>query len=254
MKVRVTNIQRFCLNDGPGIRTTVFLKGCNLKCPWCANPENMKYEKQKYIKNEEIGIYGMDMDILELFDEIIKDKEYYSKSGGGVTFSGGEALLQAKSLEPLLNKLKENNINVCFETALMVQMELLELIISYVDRFIVDIKILDEDKIKDVLYGNINLYYNNLDLLFKGGKSVTFRIPLVKGYTLDSYNIDKIIELLKKYKGSKVEIFKIHNLAESKYKSLGIEMKKFDEISDEEVEIIYDKLLNEGIDVEVIKI
>jgi len=254
MKVRVTNIQRFCLSDGQGIRTTVFLKGCNLKCPWCANPENIKYEKQEYIKEGEKGIFGRDIEVEELFKEIIKDKEYYLKSNGGVTFSGGEVLLQAVSLIPLLKKLKENNINICFESALMVPFELLELVMPYVDSFIVDIKILDEDKATEIINGIIYLYYQNLDLLFKNKKNIKFRIPLVKGYTLESNNINKIIELLKKYSGTKVEIFKIHNLAESKYKSLGIKMNKFEEISDKEVENVYELLKKENIDVDIIKI
>lgn len=254
MKVRVTNIQRFCLNDGPGIRTTVFLKGCNLKCPWCANPENIKYEKQEYIKDNEKGIFGKDIEIDELFDEVIKDKEYYIKSGGGVTLSGGESLLQCYDLLPLLKKLKENNINIVIESALMVPSEFLELIISYVDQFIIDVKILDEDMALEKIGGYSWFYYQNLDLLFKHNKVVTFRIPLVKNYTLEPTNIEKIIELLKKYRGSKVEVFKIHNLAESKYKSLGMEMPKFDNINDEEIDSICQKLKSNNIDVEVIKI
>ena len=119
---------------------------------------------------------------------------------------------------------------------------------------IVDIKILDEKKAEEKIGGCLSLYYQNLNLLFKQNKTVTFRIPLVKGYTLESDNVDKIIELLKKYKGSKVEIFKIHNLAESKYKSLGMKMQKFEDISDLEIEAICQRLKNENIDVEIIKI
>lgn len=254
MKVRVTNIQRFCLNDGPGIRTTVFLKGCNLKCPWCANPENIKYEKQEYIKNGKKGLFGIDMEVEELFNEIQKDKEYYLKSGGGVTFSGGEPLLQSKNLGPLLRKLKENKINIIFESAMMVPCELLDLVIPYVDEFIVDIKILDDELALNKIGGNVKFYYQNIEQLFKQNKKVTFRIPLVKKYTLEDANVEKILKFLKKYKSSKVEIFKIHNLAESKYSSLGMTISKFDEISEEEVENAYKKIKSEGIDVEVIKI
>ena len=254
MKVRVTNIQRFCLSDGQGIRTTVFLKGCNLKCPWCANPENIKYEKQEYIKDGVKGIFGRDIEIEELFNEIIKDKEYYLKSGGGLTLSGGEPLLQSQNLVPLLKKVKKNNINIVFESALMVSTEFLKLVIPYVNTFFVDIKILDEDISLNKIGGYSSFYYQNLDLLFKYNKDVIFRIPLVKNYTLESTNIDRIIDLLKKYKSSKVEIFKIHNLAESKYKSLGMTMKKFEYVIDKEVEDIYQKFKSEAINVEVIKI
>lgn len=254
MKVRVTNIQRFCLNDGKGIRTTVFLKGCNLRCPWCSNPENMNFEKEEYIKNSQNGIYGEDLEIDELFNEIIKDKEYYLKSNGGVTFSGGEALLHSKALLPLLKRLKDNNINICFETSLFVPYNLIELVIPYIDSFIIDIKILNEEKALNILNGSISLYYSNLDLLYKTKKIEKFRIPLVKEYTLDKDNINKIIELCKKYNDVKVEIFKIHNLGFSKYESLGLKANEFLDIDDEEVEEVYKLLSKENIEADIIKL
>ena len=111
MKVRVSNIQRFSLHDGPGIRTTVFLKGCNLRCPWCSNPENIDFEPTKYINEntKEQGIFGKDIEMSELFEEIMKDKQYYNMNDGGVTFSGGEPLLQIKVIEPLLKLREEMN-------------------------------------------------------------------------------------------------------------------------------------------------
>ena len=254
MKVRVTNLQRFCLNDGPGIRTTVFLKGCNLHCPWCANPENINYEKQEYVLKEKSGIYGIDYDIQKLFNELIKDKQYFDINNGGVTFSGGEALLQAPCLIPLLKKLKDYNINICFETALIVPSELLELVIPFVDYFIVDIKILDEDKVKSILGGILDLYYKNLDILYKENKILNFRIPLIKEYTMNNKNLEKILVLLKKYNGIKVEIFKVHNLAENKYKSLGIEINKYEDISDDEILEVYNLFKSKDINVEIIKV
>ena len=77
-KVMITNIQRFSLHDGPGIRTTVFLKGCSLRCPWCCNPENIKPDTQKYIKDDIEKFYGTEMTLKELYDEIIKDKDFYA--------------------------------------------------------------------------------------------------------------------------------------------------------------------------------
>ncbi len=256
MKVRYTNIQRFSLHDGPGIRTTVFLKGCNLKCPWCANPENMEFEKT-YFENKETkekGYFGKDIEAVELFEEIIKDKEYYKLNNGGVTFSGGEPLLQIKQLEPLLKKLKEENINICIETALQVPTELVELAERYIDEFIVDIKILDEKECKEVLNGNIENYMKNVEFLCSKSRINIFRIPLVNEYTLKDSNIEKILELLKSNNLKKVEIFKIHNLAESKYNSIGKKMTKFSEIDDEKVEIVYNKIKELNIDVEIIKI
>ena len=105
MKVIVSNIQRFCLHDGPGIRTTVFFKGCSLNCPWCANPENIDFNIEEYSENGEKKHFGYEISLEELEKEIIKDEDYYM-TGGGVTFSGGECLFQFKKIEPLLQKLK----------------------------------------------------------------------------------------------------------------------------------------------------
>lgn len=235
MKVRLTNIQRFSLQDGPGIRTTVFLKGCSICCPWCANPENLKYEIQ--------GEFGYDIKLDELERAILKDEEYY-KLGGGVTFSGGEPLLQFDKLEQLLQSLKKQNINICIETALFVPTSLLEIALKYVDEFIVDIKILDKIEAKKVLNADIELYYKNIQKLFEQKHNITFRIPVTKEYTLEENNKTKILELLQKYKPKQVEIFKLHRLAESKYRSLRKEMAEFQEVTDEEMEKFLKEIKN----------
>lgn len=88
----ITNIQRFSLHDGPGIRTTVFMKGCSLRCPWCSNPENLNPYPEKYTKKGINGIYGREYTCDEVYYEIIKDRAFYG-SDGGVTFSGGRSLI-----------------------------------------------------------------------------------------------------------------------------------------------------------------
>ena len=136
MAVRITNIQHFSLDDGPGIRTTIFLKGCNLNCPWCCNPENIRFEIEEYTHDDQNDSFGYDISLEELEKEILKDEVFYDKGNGGVTFSGGEPLLQIKELEPLLKSLKEKNINICFETSLSVATDLLEMAIYYIDEIL----------------------------------------------------------------------------------------------------------------------
>lgn len=231
MSVLVSNIQRMCLHDGPGIRTTVFLKGCNLRCPWCANPENILMKIQEYEVDGKKGKYGYEISKEELKEQILKDRHFYSKEGG-VTFSGGEPLLQIKQLEELLIELKQEGINLFVETALFVDKVKLEIALQYIDGFIVDIKILEEEKCKNVLGNDIKRYLENLEYLFQNKKQVIFRIPVIQPYTAEEKNVDKILALLKRYKPNKVEIFKVHRLAEKKYKSLGKEMLEFVDISD----------------------
>lgn len=256
MKVRVSNIQRFCLHDGPGIRTTIFLKGCNLKCPWCANPENINFEFTEFYNEitKENDIYGQDIEAIDLFKEIIKDKKYYTVNSGGVTFSGGEPLLQIIALEDLLKKLKKENINICVESALHVPTEFVELATKYVDEFIIDIKLLNVEESKKYLNGNIDLYLRNIEFLSEKNKIDVFRIPLVNEYTLKESNQKSILDFLSKYHSKRVEIFKIHNLAESKYRSMGMNMQKFSDIKDSDVEALYNEIKKINVNVKIIKI
>ena len=235
--IRITNIQHFCLQDGSGIRTTVFLKGCNLKCPWCANPECMSFNFENNDKYK-----GYDISIGNLESELLKDEFYYSVNDGGVTFSGGEALLQIKKLEPLLISLKNKNINICFETALMTNLESVKIASKYADEFLIDVKIMDKDYCKKVIGGNIDLFYNNLDFLFSKTNNIIFRIPLANEYTLNKKNIALIESFLKKYNPDKVEIFKVHNLAKKKYELLDKQFFNLSDVSDEDVDHVYNKL------------
>ena len=179
MNPLITNIQRFCVHDGPGIRTTVFFKGCLLHCLWCANPENIRNDieyglsKDKCISNDgncmindkcstikhtgvsecdyqkclvhAITKYGIHYDDETLFNLLIADRKFFDMDGG-ITFSGGEPLLSLPYYERLLQKLKEEKINMAIETSLYAPTENLMKIIPYLDYFIVDIKILDGKK------------------------------------------------------------------------------------------------------------
>lgn len=234
--LKITNIQRMCMHDGPGIRTTVFFKGCNLNCPWCCNPENISYETEEYTENDgSRGVYGKEYSADGLLEEILRDEEFFKYTGGGVTFSGGEALLQLWRSPVLLKELKGRNIHISVETALQIPGILLEEVLDYIDYFIVDIKILDSSLCRQVLGGNMELYNENLNLLNRKGKRVLFRIPCNKEYTATEGNLSLIVQLLSEYPDYDVEIFKVHNLGRPKYESLKREFRDFEDLSDGEM-------------------
>lgn len=215
--ITVTNIQRFCLQDGPGIRTTVFLKGCPLNCPWCSNPENISFQIEKSVNNQ--IIFGKKVDVNELYEKIIKDKTYYQNEGG-VTFSGGEPLMQIEQLEDLLKKLKDSNISIAMETTCVVPKKYIELALKYVDYFLIDIKILDKEN-EHKINTNSQKFIENIENLIKNDAIISFRIPIVKGYTYTFKNIKIIRDLLVKWNIKSIEMFPVHNLGESKYSQLG---------------------------------
>ena len=254
MTVRVTNIQHFSLHDGPGIRTTVFLKGCNLNCPWCCNPENISFEIEKYFENGLNKEFGYDISLNELEKEILKDEIYYNNGEGGVTFSGGEPFLQIANIIPLLKSLKNKGINICFETSLSINSNLVLMAIDYIDEIFIDIKLLEKEKTFNILNLNLDLYLNNLEIINNSDikkENITFRIPLNMEYTLNKKNIDQIINLLKRYP-YKVEIFKTHNLAENKYKLLDKKQVEIKELSDNQINDFYNQIKEITENVEII--
>lgn len=245
-KILVGNIQRFSLHDGPGIRTTVFLMGCNVRCPWCANPENLEM-RIRQMKDDRTGLinpYGRFYTTDELVHELIKDEIFYA-DGGGVTFSGGEALLQASNLADVWKCLKERGINLCIETALFVPEKNLELSIGYIDEFIVDVKILVPEDCERIIKGNISQYLANLDLLARSGKNILLRFPVSNPETLNERNVSLLIQLLRKYHFPRIQIFGIHDLGKSKYEALGVPFRKFTSV-DESVLISLKQKIQSG--------
>ena len=228
----ITNIQRFSLHDGPGIRTTVFLKGCSIRCPWCSNPENINHQIESYVKDGKEGFYGKEYSVDQVLKEVLKDKIFY-EDNGGVTFSGGEALLYAKELLPLMQQIKQNNISIAVESSLFVPSSYLEMVIPYVDNFYVDLKVMDNERCSFLLKGNLDLFKSNLAILAKS-KKFNVRIPVIFGYTDNEDNIRSIIDVIREYSSSieMVELIKGHNLGDNKYVSLGKDVPQKAEVSD----------------------
>ena len=252
----ITNIQRFSLHDGPGIRTTVFLKGCSIRCPWCSNPENINHQIERYVKDRKEGFYGKEYSVDEVLKEVLKDKIFY-EDNGGVTFSGGEALLYAKELLLLMQQIKQNNISITVESSLFVPSSYLEMVIPFVDYFYVDLKVMDKEICSFLLKGNLDLFKSNLAILAKS-KKFNVRIPVISGYTDNEDNIRSIIDVIREYRASikKIELIKGHNLGDNKYVTLGRDVPQKAEVSDLFLEAYRMKILNtvEDVEVEVCKI
>ncbi len=230
----IFNIQRFSINDGPGIRTTVFMKGCPLSCWWCHNPESRQFGKQ-VLNGKQMG---EDYTATQLFSEIEKDRLFYDESGGGVTFSGGEPLAQSNFLVKMLDVCKEAGINTAVDTTGYAGLDLIEKIGTRADHILYDLKLMDPvEHLKYTGISNTEIL-DNLDFLLSNGSNVIIRIPLIPGITDTKENLDRILKFLSGYnKQPEINILPYHRIAEGKYQKYGIKymMKDVKELSDDEI-------------------
>jgi pyruvate formate lyase activating enzyme len=253
MKATVFDIQRSSFVDGPGIRTTVFFKGCNLRCAWCHNPESqsaalqMMFYKNKctgcgkckekcpnslekcdfcgrctlYCPHDAREICGKEYTVEEVLRVILKDKTFYENSDGGVTFSGGECMLQIDFLEEILKECKKNGIHTAVDTAGHVPFEKFERILPYTDLFLYDIKAFDEELHVKCTGASNRIILENLKYLDSIKKAIEVRIPLVPEY--NSTEIEQIARFLAPLRSVKaVRVLPYHDYARSKYASLGM--------------------------------
>ncbi|MBE2271622.1 MAG: glycyl-radical enzyme activating protein [Anaerolinea sp.] len=215
MRGVVFNIQRFTLHDGPGIRTTVFLKGCPLRCVWCHNPEAMSPEPETSSTGQPFGAL---MTADEVLAVIAKDRRYYDNSGGGVTFSGGEPLFQFKFTLELAERAKAAGLHVAIDTAGFAPQRHYEQILPYVDLFLYDIKA-DSGELHRALTGVSNdLILRNLDALMTYGARVRLRCPLVPGVNDHADHLRFIAGLAARYPAlDGIDLMPFHNLAAGKW-------------------------------------
>ena len=243
MTANIYAIKRFAVHDGDGIRTTVFFKGCPLKCVWCHNPESIDFKPQiAYYQNKCIGcneckredfktedclgeaqvLYGKKVNLEELLPQLLEDKEFYETSGGGVTISGGECLAQPDACAMLLKMLKENGVHTAVDTCGFVTKETLDKVVPYTDIFLYDFKAYDEDVHIRCTGKSNKIILENLKYLNSIGKDVEIRIPYVPDY--NDKEIEKIARFLADLKNiTKVRVLAYHNYAGSKYAALGME-------------------------------
>lgn len=267
MKATIFDIQRTSFVDGPGIRTTVFFKGCNLKCAWCHNPESQNSKKEiLFYRDKCTGcgrcanltaddhhfvcfnaakeICGKEYTVDEIFDSIIKDKVFFDSSGGGVTFSGGECMLQTDFLCEILKKCKENGIHTAVDTAGHVPFACFERILPYADLFLYDVKLFNREKHEQYVGVGNELILENLKKLFEKKATLWIRIPIIPGVNDSIEEMQKIKDFLLSYgPPEKVELLPYHAMGENKYEALGKAATAFFAPEQEKLEVLQ-KIIN----------
>lgn len=261
----VFNIQKYSIHDGPGIRTTVFFKGCPLACWWCHNPESLSAKTEiVFLQNKCIGCgdcvkscpnaaitltsqgikrnetkcslckmcveacptgameqLGQKKTVAEVMQEIEKDNIFYEESGGGVTFSGGEALYQLEFLDALLTACKAKRIHTALDTSGYAPWEAIDRIADKVDLFLYDIKLMDDEKHKKYTGASNKLILENLKKLAADQRRIWIRIPVIPGINDDEKNINDLGKFLSSLNLRDVYLLPYHNIAIDKYARLG---------------------------------
>lgn len=265
---RILDIKKFAIHDGPGIRTTVFLKGCPLNCRWCHNPESispqseLQYMEQKCVvckacaavcpsgahafengrhwfdrekctacgacekvcMEKALVLCGKEMSVEDVFWSVLQDADFYEESGGGVTFSGGECLMQADFCAELLKRLKEKGIHCAVDTCGFVNRNAFEKVVPYTDLFLYDLKQM-EAKVHQECTGQSNeIILDNLEYLDRLGKNIEIRIPLIP--QMNDQAIDQIGAFLGKlHSVLRVKVLPYNHLIGSKYAAVGKEFR-----------------------------
>jgi pyruvate formate lyase activating enzyme len=246
MEGTIFDIKHFAVHDGPGIRQTIFFKGCPLSCWWCHNPESQNINIESYIKvnkldgkefKKEVAI-GYKITANELFKTIQGDKVFFEESDGGVTFSGGEPLMQARFLQEILTLCKQNGIHSCIDTTGFASITTIEKIADLVDCFLFDIKLIDKELHQKYTGIPVAGILENLKWLDQNNKNVILRFPVIPGITNTSKNISEVKSLLKSLKNIRqIDLLPYHNISNGKYARFKKENKMKDTVplSDEDM-------------------
>lgn len=263
----IFNIQKFCINDGPGIRTTVFFKGCPLNCKWCHNPESnlckpqIMYNSEKCVRcglcdvicpqgahnfedvhridrkkciscgkcaekcpHGAVELVGKEYSVQEVLEEVLKDKVFYDTSGGGLTLSGGEPLMQFDFAYQLLRKAKECGIHTCIETCGFVKTEDILKIAEVTDIFLFDWKLSNDNQHMKYTGKSNVIILENLKAIDLAGSKIILRCPIIPGVNNTTDHFEGIANIANSLKNVVViEIEPYHSLGNNKRKKLGQE-------------------------------
>lgn len=191
----IFDIKKYAIHDGPGIRTTIFLKGCPMDCWWCHNPEARECDEGRLAEKTNT------VTVFQVMKEIEKDRIFYDQSGGGVTFSGGEPLAQPAFLTALLEACRYAGISTAVDTCGYAPAEDFERVLKLVDLFLYDLKMIDN--VEHMKYTGVSndLVLQNLRLLVEKGSKVQLRIPLIPGITDTTENLEAILAFLSEVPG-----------------------------------------------------
>ncbi len=222
-KGRIFDIQKYSIHDGPGIRTIVFLKGCAFRCQWCCNPESQEYKIQEMNFGGKTKIVGRDVTVEEVINEVIKDMPYYKRSGGGMTLSGGEALLQPDFAVSLLKAAHEYGINTAIETTGFAPFDTVERYLEHLDYVLMDIKHMDDEKHKHFCGQSNKLVLENAKKIKQSGADLTIRVPVIPTFNNTEEEISQIAQFAKSLGVKHLHLLPYHRMGEDKYPGLGKE-------------------------------
>lgn len=246
LKGYIFNIQKFCLHDGAGIRTNVFFSGCDLRCKWCANPESQlpftdeAGETQEYTEEEVVR-------------EVLKDKAFYDKSGGGVTLTGGEVFLQFEFAMELCKILHENGVNIALETAGVVSTDKFSKLVSLADFIFIDCKHYDSERHRQGTGVGNELIVKNIAWLAGSGKKYCVRIPVIPQYNDSIQDAEEFVRLFKNLGVKEVQLLPFHQLGEKKYEKLrrNYVYKGVPQLHKEDLNLIRDIFIKSGLEVAI---
>lgn len=222
------DIRRYTVHDGPGIRTTVFFKGCPLQCRWCHNPESRSAGIQSITTVRKLDNHiheyretiGQAVTTEELMREILKDRVFYEESGGGVTFSGGEPLMQAEFLTDTLKACRSENIHTAVDTCGYAPSGSLSAVAAVADLFLYDLKLMDASDHLKYCGASNEIILNNLAMIAFNKKPVIIRLPVLPGINDSPENIRAMIKFLDAipFTERKLSLLPYHDSAKNKYK------------------------------------